>query len=333
VRNLLSVRQFTKDNNCTIEFDALGFSVKDIPTSRVILRCNSSDGLYTIPASPAAPHASLAISTSLWHQRLGHPGVATIELLRNNASIQCNKSRQPFCHSCQLGKHVRLPFSASNSISTIPFDLVHYDVWTSPVASISGAQYYLVILDDFTHFCWTFPLVHKSEVAGHLTNFCSFAQTQFGLPIRAVQADNGTEFVNNALATFFASRGIHLRLSCPYTSQQNGKAERVLRTLNNSIRTLLIHAGMPPKYWAEALATATYLLNRRPSSAIQNSVPYELLHHQPPDYAHLRVFGCLCYPNMTATAKHKLAPRSTACVFLGYPSSHKGYSCLDLTTR
>jgi len=74
VRNLLSVRQFTKDNNCTIEFDAFGFSVKDIPTSRVILRCNSSDSLYTVPTIPATPHASIAISTSLWHQRLGHPG-------------------------------------------------------------------------------------------------------------------------------------------------------------------------------------------------------------------------------------------------------------------
>ena len=90
---------------------------------------------------------------------------------------------------------------------------------------------------------------------------------------------------------------------------------------------------MPPKYWAEALATATYLLNRRPSSVIHNSVPYELLYRQPPDYAHLRVFGYMCYPNMTATAKHKLIPRSTACVFLGYPSSHKGYRCLDLTSR
>jgi hypothetical protein len=46
----------------------------------------------------------------------------------------------------------------------------------------------------------------------------------------------------------------------------------------------------------------------------------------------LRVFGCLCYPNLSATAAHKLAPRSAACVFLGYPSSHKGYRCLNIST-
>jgi histone deacetylase 1/2 len=107
----------------------------------------------------------------------------------------------------------------------------------------------------------------------------------------------------------------------------------MIRTINNIVRTLLIHAHMPSHFWAEALAASTYLLNRRPSSAVGNGIPFELLHHKPPSYDHLRVFGCLCYPNLTATAPHKLAPRSTACVFLGYPSSHKGYRCLDITTR
>ncbi|RLN09849.1 retrotransposon protein, putative, Ty1-copia subclass [Panicum miliaceum] len=90
---------------------------------------------------------------------------------------------------------------------------------------------------------------------------------------------------------------------------------------------------MPASYWAEPPATATYLLNRRPCSAVQNRVPYTILYHNAPDYTHLRVFGCLCYPNMTVTTPHKLAPRSTACFFLGYPSSHKGYRCLDLSSR
>ncbi|WVZ87097.1 hypothetical protein U9M48_033789 [Paspalum notatum var. saurae] len=89
---------------------------------------------------------------------------------------------------------------------------------------------------------------------------------------------------------------------------------------------------MSPSYWAEALATATYLLNRRPCLATGTTTPYELLFGHPPDYTHLRVFGCLCYPNLTSTAPHKLAPRSIACVFLGYPSSHKGYRCLDPST-
>ena len=88
-------------------------------------------------------------------------------------------------------------------------------------------------------------LRQKSEVHTHIVNFVAYAHTQFSLPIRCFHADNGTEFVNNATAMFLAARGVLLRTSCPYTSAQNGKAERMLRTLNNTVRTLLIHASHP----------------------------------------------------------------------------------------
>jgi len=55
----------------------------------------------------------------------------------------------------------------------------------------------------------------------------AYARTQFGLPVKCLQVDNGTEFINNATSTFLAAHGILLRLSCPYTSAQNGKAERI----------------------------------------------------------------------------------------------------------
>ena len=85
VRNLLSVRQFTRDNHCSIEFDALGFSVKDPWMGRVILRCNSSGDLYTIsPASPStAASCNLAVTSTLWHHRLGHPSDSVVACLRN----------------------------------------------------------------------------------------------------------------------------------------------------------------------------------------------------------------------------------------------------------
>jgi histone deacetylase 1/2 len=78
---------------------------------------------------------------------------------------------------------------------------------------------------------------------------------------------------------------------------------------------------MPPPYWDEALSTAVFLINRRPSSSIHNGIPYHILYRTMPDYSLLRVFGCMCYPNLSATTPHKLSPCSAECVFLGYPPS------------
>jgi hypothetical protein len=122
-------------------------------------------------------------------------------------------------------------------------------------------------------------------------------------------------------------------MSCPYTSTQNGKAELITRSVNNVIRTLLIQASLLRRYWAEGLHTATNLLNRLPTTAIQIVCPHLALFGSVPSYDYMRVFGCTCYPNMTAIAPHKLSPRSTRCVFLGYSADHKGYRCLDLSTN
>jgi len=139
--------------------------------------------------------------------------------------------------------------------------------------------------------------------------------------------------ITTLLAHFFLSQGIRFRLSCPHTSPQNGKAERVIRSINNILRTLLIQAGLPPAFWADALHTATHLFNLHPTKVLKNLTPHQALFGSKPSYSHLRAFGCRCYPNLSATTPHKLAPRSTECIFLGYPSDHKGYRCLDLKSN
>ncbi|WVZ70616.1 hypothetical protein U9M48_019265 [Paspalum notatum var. saurae] len=198
---------------------------------------------------------------------------------------------------------------------------------------MSCYKYYLVVLDDFSHYSWTFPLRSKPEAFSTIFHFFAWVSTQFGLTIKAVQCDNGREFDNNTSRSFFLSRGVQLRMSCPYTSSQNSKAERMIRTTNDVMRTLPFQASLPASFWAERLHTATYLLNRLPSTASPAPTPHHALFGTPPRYDHLHVFGCACYPNTSATAPHKLAPCLTRCVFLGYSPDHKGYRCFDLTSR
>ena len=228
VHNLLSIRRFTADDSCSVEFDSSGLTVKDLASRRPLLRCDSTGPLYTLrfpasasSASPSASSAAFAATTSstTWHRRLGHPGRNALTQLSRSSDIPCTRAHdEHLCQACQLGRHVRLPFPTSSSHATHIFDLVHCDLWTSPVMSISGYKYYLVVLDDFSHYSWTFPLRAKSDAFPTLLHFFAWVSTQFGLTIKAVQCDNGREFDNSTSRAFFLSHGVQLRMSCPYTS-------------------------------------------------------------------------------------------------------------------
>ncbi|KAJ9542159.1 hypothetical protein OSB04_028665 [Centaurea solstitialis] len=330
IKNLISIHQFTRQNKTSIEFDSFGFTIRDYKTRRPLIRCDSDGPLY--PVNSTNPQVLLSTTQSTWHQRLGHPGDQVLKSLVSNNFISCTSDKLGvLCNSCQIGKHTKLPFFDSNTVVSHAFDIIHSDVWTSPIPSVSGLRYYVIFLDHFTHYLWVFPLKQKSEVFSNFQEFFYHVRTQFNSTIKSFQCDNGGEYNNKQFHDFFALHGIQFRFSCPHTSQQNGKSERMLRTINNVVRTLLFHSHLPPIFWVEALHMATHLLNILPSTSINFDTPYYRLFQKHPSYFHLRVFGCLCYPHITTP--HKLAPRSTPCVFLGYPSQHRGFRCLDLSTR
>ena len=72
IKNLISVRKFTTDNNCSIDFDPYGFTVLDYQTRRPLIRWDRSGPLY--PVTRSSSHAFVSISPTSWHQRLGYPG-------------------------------------------------------------------------------------------------------------------------------------------------------------------------------------------------------------------------------------------------------------------
>jgi hypothetical protein len=143
--NLLSVRRFTTDNSCSIEFDPTGFSVKDLATRTPLARCDSSGPLYTFrpSTSGSSPPPTLVSTTSstTWHRRLGHPRPDIMTKITSSLDPSCSRGHfEGPCHACQLGRHTRLPFTTSSRAEQA-FDLVHCDLWTSPVLSLSGYKY------------------------------------------------------------------------------------------------------------------------------------------------------------------------------------------------
>lgn len=162
IKNLVSVRKCTKDNACSIEFDLNGFSVKDLRTQRTLLRSDNTGDLYHVfPTNKlSSQHSALLTATStIWHRRLSHLNNQTLKSLLSSNALRCNKQdHTSVCDACQLDKQIKLSFHSSDSTVTAPFDIVHSDLWTSPVLSLSGHKYYVLFLDQFSHFLWVYPI-------------------------------------------------------------------------------------------------------------------------------------------------------------------------------
>lgn len=173
-------------------------------STTTLLRSNSSGDLYSLPSSHSKPtptsSALLSFSPELWHKRLAHINNSSLRSLAISDSIFCNKDKlASSCKACQLGKHIKLPFRESNSYASIPFELIHSDVWTSHISSNTNIRYFL---DDHTHFLWVYPLRRKSEVFSKFKHFSNYVENQFQAHIQDVQCDNGGEYDNRSFHEF-----------------------------------------------------------------------------------------------------------------------------------
>jgi transposase InsO family protein len=151
------------------------------------------------------------------------------------------------CPVCPLAKQSRLPFSPSVISSTKPFEKIHCDIWGRyRHPSISGAYYFLIVVDDYTRFTWIFLMRHKNETQSLLKQFFSYVHTQFDSHIKIFQSDNGGEFLS--LRSFFQDTGVIFQHSCVYTPQQNGVVERKHRHILQVARALKFHAHLPIQF-------------------------------------------------------------------------------------
>lgn len=195
-KHLLSAHKFVSDNNVFIEFHADVFFVKDKATKKTLLQGKSKGGLYPIPfsrSSSITPHhasSSVKVSSSRWHQRLGHPNSIIVRSILKSNKLDCSLDREStICDACQCAKSHQLPYNNSASVSTSPLELVHSDVWGPAQASAGGFKYYVSFLDDYSRFTWIYFIKHKSDVEQVFYNFQSHVERLLNSKILTVQTD------------------------------------------------------------------------------------------------------------------------------------------------
>lgn len=107
-----------------------------------------------------------------------------------------------------------------------PLALLHFDVWISPVTSVGGCRFYVLFVDDFSRFTWTYPIRYKYDEFVIFRKYKALVENPFSCQIQQLLIDNDGEYLSNKFKEFLSNNGIRHHLICLYTSQQNGIAKR-----------------------------------------------------------------------------------------------------------
>ncbi len=198
---------------------------------------------------------------------------------------------------------------------------------------------FLIAIDDATRWNTIFLLSHKDDATEKIIQYARQIKNFTNRTIGILHSDNGGEFVNGYLKEYCDEAGIHIRTSTAYTPEQNGRAERINRTIVEGISCLLLDSQLPLSFWGFAAETFVYIKNRSPHSKLHRATPYECWFQRIPDLTNLHVFGFRCYVfvpkeiRKTLGPGNKLLPKAREMVFVGYSESKKAWRCYDPITK
>uniref|UniRef100_A0A2N9GSX8 Integrase catalytic domain-containing protein n=1 Tax=Fagus sylvatica TaxID=28930 RepID=A0A2N9GSX8_FAGSY len=332
--NLLSVHKLTLALNCSVAFYPSHCEFQDLKTKRMIGGGFVKDGLYYFqPSSTSVPSALHSTNSPYqWHCRLGHPSSVNLKHLVPTLPTFSNFN----CETCELSKHHRATFKLRTDDPCLhPFELVHSDIWgPARTTGLCDARYFVTFIDDHSRLTWVYVLKDRSQLFSVFQSFYAEISNQFNAKLLAFRTDNAREYLDSAFQQFLESRGIIHQTSCVRTPQQNVIAERKNGPILAITRALMLQMNVPKLFWADAVLTAAYLLNRMPSRILKGKSPFEMFFPgKNPFSVPPRVFGCVSFVHNHSPNRDKLDPRAHKCIFLGYSRTQKGYRCYSPSLR
>ena len=351
--NLISVSAFDRAG-LTVTFGG-GRGVVQKKDGTIVLTARCEKGMYVVDEfsgdSPGIPSPPLAmaslshpVSLEQWHRRLAHCSPLSIEEMAKGRLVDgLNISGNILhgkCEDCVLGRQTRRPFDGKTEKSLDPLELVSFDLWgPSRVQSAGGKIYFMPVVDGGSSYKYGAYLPDKSD-SSTIAAFDAFrveAESLSGRKIRRLRTDRAYD--SSAWTEYCQRHGIVHDFTAPYSSAQNGLAERAIRTTMDDVRTLLRDSGLGHSYWAEAAAYSVDTRNLIPSRRHPAKIPLESLSGRRQDVSHLRVFGAKCWAKIPTvhgaqvTGGSKLDPRAVECRLLGYAGGRGNYKVQDVVSR
>lgn len=199
--NLLSVAKLTKELKCIANFFPDFCVYQDLWNGKVKGIGRERGGLYMLRGLLNRTKALNAVNKTnrdtieVWHNRLGHPSASVMKHIvglnnKNSNMLHAN------CLICPLAKQTILKFPFSNSRVKVAFHLVHMNLWGPyKIVTFDKKQYFLTIVDDYSRYTLVLFLQLKSEAVVAIKNFIAMVQNQFGIVIKVIRSDNGSEFL------------------------------------------------------------------------------------------------------------------------------------------
>ncbi|KAH9650254.1 hypothetical protein KPL70_026300 [Citrus sinensis] len=339
--NLISISQLC-DKGYKVIFDKFSCVIENSCDGKTLFVGNRCGNVYIIDIECASNldkcFSALHDDCWLWHRRLGHASMDLIskiskdDLVKGLPKIGFQKDK--ICEACQFGKQIKTSFKNKNHISTSkPLELLHIDLFgPSRYSSLNGKYYAFVIVDDYSRYTWVLFLANKDDALDAFKVLCKKLQNEKGHGIVCIRSDHRGEFKNHAFESFCNNLGIEHQFSSPRTPQQNGVVERKNRSIQEMARTMLNENALPKYFWAEAVNTACYVLNRVLIRPNLNKTPYELWKDRKPNIGYFKVFGCKCFVLNTKDNLGKFDSKFDVGIFLGYSNSSKAYRVYNKRT-
>ena len=303
--------------------------------------------LYRLHAAPAPAnstisHACTARTWDDWHRAFGHLNRAAVRRLKTKEMVTGMDvdERKDFqqCAACIQGKAHVFPFPKESERKYEAIgDMTYSDLWGKARIPGIGGHNYFISFTDATSARSRVRFLKKKEggnVLKCIQDYVEFIRTQTGCKPRHFRFDNGKEYINQEVIDWLLSQGIEYELTAPYSSAQNGVAERLNRTIVERARTMLIAANLPFSLWPEAVNYAFYLKNISPTSALDGDItPDEAFWHRKPNVSNIQEFGAKIWVLQQDGKVHKLQAKARQHRFVGLSERSRAYRYFNVGNR